>query len=198
MDKILLINACVRPGSRTLQLAETLLKELKGDVQEVRLHEMSLSALDFRGMTNRNQAVQKKDFSDPVFDAAKQFAAADTIVIAAPYWDLMFPAVLKTYLENITVSGITFRYSEQGRPQSLCKAKALHYVTTSGGFIGQNDFGFSYVEALAQNFFGINEIHRYAAEGLDIFGADVDTILRKARLEISEAFGESGISKTAD
>ena len=50
---------------------------------------------------------------------------------------------------------------------------------------GQNDFGFSYVKALAQNFFGISEIHRYAAEGLDIFGADVDAILRKAKAEIA-------------
>ena len=66
---------------------------------------------------------------------------------------------LKAYLENITVSGITFEYSDQGIPQSLCKAKTLHYVTTSGGYIGQNDFGFSYVKALAKNFFGINENH---------------------------------------
>ena len=194
MDKILLINACVRPGSRTLQLAETLLDRLKGDVREVRLHEMSLSALDFSAMTNRDQAAQKKDFSDPVFDAAKQFAAADIIVIAAPYWDLMFPAVLKVYLENITVTGITFAYSEDGRPVSRCKARALHYVTTSGGFIGQNDFGFSYVKALAQNFFGINEIHRYAAEGLDIFGADVETIMCKAKLEMGEVSKEQTVS----
>ena len=176
-----MINACVRPCSRTLELTETLLQRLKGDVQEVRLCEMTLTGLDLIGMQKRDQAAQKKDFSDPVFDVAKQFAAADVIVIAAPYWDLMFPAVLKTYLENITVAGITFRYSEQGRPESLCKAKTLHYVTTSGGFIGQNDFGFSYVKALAQNFFGINEVHRYAAEGLDILGADVDAIMSKAK-----------------
>ena len=194
MDKILFINACVRPCSRTLELAETLLQRLKGNIQEVRLYEMPLAALDLTGMEKRDQAAQKKDFSDSGFDVAKQFAAADIIVIAAPYWDLMFPAVLKTYLENITVSGITFRYSEQGRPQSLCKAKALHYVTTSGGFIGQNDFGFSYVKALAQNFFEIPEVNRYTAEGLDIFGADVETILCKAKLEINEASGEPTIS----
>ena len=194
MNKILFINACVRPCSRTLELAETLLQRLNGDVQEANLQELALPALDLKGMEKRDQAAQKKDFSDPVFDVAKQFAAADIIVIAAPYWDLMFPAVLKTYLENITVSGITFRYSEQGRPQSLCKAKALHYVTTSGGFIGQNDFGFSYVKALAQNFFEIPEVNRYTAEGLDIFGADVETILCKAKLEINEASGEPTIS----
>ena len=126
MDKILFLNACVRPASRTLELSQTLLQRLKGDVQEVRLYEMPLPALDLLGMEKRNQAVQKKDFSDPVFDAAKRFADADIIVIAAPYWDLMFPAVLKTYLENITVSGITFYYSEQGSPKSLCKAKKLY------------------------------------------------------------------------
>lgn len=185
MDKILLINACIRPDSRTLELAETLLQRLEGDIQRVQLQEMSLPALDLAGVEKRNLAAQNEDFSDPVFDAAKQFASADVIVIAAPYWDLMFPAVLKTYLENITVSGITFRYSDQGRPESLCKAKALHYVTTSGGFIGQNDFGFSYVKALAQSFFGINDIRRYAAEGLDIFGADVSAIMCKAKSEMT-------------
>ena len=184
MNKILLINACVRPCSRTAELAETLLQKLKGDVEEVRLYETPLPVLDLNRMEQRDRASGMNDFSDPLFDAAKQFAAADVIVIAAPYWDLMFPAILKTYLENITVSGITFRYSDQGRPESLCKAKALYYVTTAGGFIGQNDFGFSYVKALAQNFFGITDLNRYTAEGLDIYGADVDRIMGQAKQAI--------------
>ena len=185
MDKVLFLNACVRPGSRTSELAETLLSKLKGEIQEVQLQEMQLPMLDLKGLERRNQAAQRNDFSDPVFDAAKEFATADVIVIAAPYWDLMFPAALKTYLENITVTGITFCYSPQGRPQSLCKAKKLYYVTTAGGFIGQNDFGFSYVKTLAENFFGITEVYRYAAEGLDIFGADVELIMGKAKEEIT-------------
>ena len=193
MDKVLFLNACVRPGSRTLELAETLLQKLKGDIEEVRLYELPLPVLDRNGMEQRNLASRKNDFSDPVFGVAKQFASADVIVIAAPYWDLMFPAVLKTYLENITVSGITFRYSDQGRPESLCKAKALHYVTTSGGFIGQNDFGFSYVKALAQNFFAIKDVNRYSAEGLDIFGADVEKIMCKAKAAITAETPEQTI-----
>ena len=185
MDKILFLNACVRPGSRTLELAKTLLQKCNGDVTEVCLHQLSLPALDLNGMAKRDQAARAQDFSDPIFDLAKQFAAADVIVIAAPYWDLMFPAVVKTYFENITVSDITFRYSAQGRPESLCRAKELHYVTTSGGFIGENDFGFSYVQALAQNFFGIAQIHRFTAEGLDIFGADVEKIMCEAKNAIT-------------
>lgn len=186
MEKLLFLNACVRPGSRTLELAETLLANWKGQIQEVRLYEMRLPMLERKGLEKRDRAAQEKDFSDPVFDAAWQFAAADVIVIAAPYWDLMFPAALKTYLENITVSGVTFCYSAQGRPESMCRAKKLYYLTTSGGFIGENDFGFSYIEALAKNFFGITEIHRYAAEGLDIFGADVGQIMEKTKEKINK------------
>ena len=194
MDKILFLNACARPASRTLELAQTFLQTLKGEIQEVRLQETYLPPLDLKGIEKRDQAARTRDFSDPVFDAAKQFAAADIIVIAAPYWDMMFPAVLKTYLENITVSGVTFDYSDQGQPLSLCRARALHYVTTSGGFIGQNDFGFSYIKALAQGFFGIGSVTRYAAEGLDIFGADTAGILKKAKLAMTETSPEHTIA----
>ena len=185
MDSVLFVNACVSPSSRTLELAQAVLGKLDGSIEEVNLDRIPMTTLDLAGIERRAQAAKKQDFSHPEFDLAKQFAAADVIVIAAPYWDLMFPASLKIYLENITVAGVTFRYSEEGRPQSLCRAKTLHYVTTSGGFIGQNDFGFSYVKALAQNFFGIMQIHRYTAEGLDIFGADVEKILCKAKAAIT-------------
>ena len=186
MDKILLVNACVRAGSRTLDLAQAVVAKLSGSVEEVNLSRTPMKNLDLAGMGKRGEAAQKQDFSHPDFDLARQFAAADIIVIAAPYWDMLFPAALKTYLENITVAGVTFRYSAQGRPESLCKAKALHYVTTAGGLIGQNDFGFAYVKALAQTFFGIAEVNRYAAEGLDMFGADVATILAKAKAQIAQ------------
>ena len=184
MEKILFLNACARPCSRTQELAKTLLQKLNGDVQEIQLCKMPLSPLGLADMEKQRQALQKGDFSDPLFDAAKQFAAADIIVIAAPYWNLMFPSALQTYLEHITVAGITFRYSAQGRPQSLCKAKTLHYVTTAGGYIGQNDFGFAYLKALAQSFFGVSESYRYAAEGLDVAGADAEAILGKAKTAI--------------
>lgn len=186
MDKILLINACTRPCSRTLKLTQSVLKKLDGTVEEIRLYDRTLPALDAEGIEKRELTARNRDFSDPVFDLAKQFAAADRIVVAAPYWDLMFPGVLKLYLENITVSDITFRYTSEGRPEGLCRAKTLDYVTTSGGYIGQNDFGFSYISTLARDYFGIQTVRRYAAEGLDIFGNDPDEILRKAMAAVTE------------
>ena len=58
-------------------------------------------------------------------------------------------------------------------------------MVPKGGFIGQNDFGFSYIRALAHNFFGITELHRYSAEGLDIFGTDVEKVMLQAKMEIT-------------
>lgn len=45
---------------------------------------------------------------------AYQFAEADKYVFAAPMWNLGIPAILKAYIDYITVSGITFKYTEQG------------------------------------------------------------------------------------
>ena len=158
-----------------------MLCNLNGQIQTVVLTEANIKPLDCELLAKRDQLLKSGKTDDELFIFAKQFAQADTIVIAAPYWDLMFPALLKIYLENITVCGLTFRYSEKGIPQSLCKAKSLYYVTTAGGYIGENNFGFDYVKALATGFFGINDVKFFSAEGLDIYGADVEQIMQKAK-----------------
>ena len=183
-DKILFINACVRPKSRTAELSRHLLNRLNGEITEVNLYKEDLLPLCNKGIEKRAM----HDISGEEFEYAKQFSKADSIVIGAPFWDLSFPAVLKLYFENVTVSGITFEYSENGRPVSKCRAKKLYYITTSGGHIGNNNFGFDYVKALAENFFGINDISFYSAEGLDIFGADVKSIMDEAKERISNSY----------
>ena len=186
MKKILFINACIRPCSRTLEMAKALLNKAEGTIEEIALDKLDLDPLDFVGLEKRNQAVSNRDFTDPSFDLAKQFAAADVIVIAAPYWDLMFPAILKTYLENVAVCGLTFAYTPEGRPRGMCSAKSLYYITSAGGYIGENDFGYSYIKALAQTLFEIQEVVCIAAEGLDIAGANVDEIIEKAKNNLTQ------------
>ena len=180
-NKILFINASIRPNSRTAELSQHLLNRLDGEITEVNLYKEGLLPLC-------NKSLEKRalhDISGEEFEYARQFSKADIIVIGAPFWDLSFPSVLKIYFENVTVSGITFEYSEKGYPVSKCNAKKLYYITTSGGYIGNNNFGFDYVKALAENFFGINDISFYSAEGLDIFGADIRSIMDEAKERIS-------------
>lgn len=174
---ILFVNACVRKQSRTLSLAKRLLKNLNGVIKEIRLEEVSFPVVDEAFIERREALKNTGKYEDPMFDLGKDFANADTIVIAAPYYDLSFPAMLKQYFEQINVIGLTFTYSETGIPEGLCKAKSLYYITTAGGPILSDDYGFGYVKALANTFYGIKEVHQIKAEGLDVIGADVDRIL---------------------
>ena len=181
---ILYINACVRTDSRTNKLAQYALNKLHGNIEEINLNIEKINPLYKEQLELRDELIKDKNYSHPMFKYAKQFANADIILISAPYWDLSFPAILKTYVENINVSGITFSYSEKGHPVSLCKAKKLIYVTTAGGPIISNDFGFGYIKTLAENFYGIKDINYIKAEGLDIFGANIQEILEKSKNNI--------------
>ena len=186
MDKsILYVNACVRKESRTRRLAERLLAVLDSPFEEVRLEEIAFPTSNEAFLNLRDRLIAAGDFQHPLFDLARQFSRAETIVIAAPYWDFSFPAMLKQYLEQITVVGLTFKYSEEGVPLSLCSAKRLFYVTTAGGNFVPDDYGFGYVKALAQNYFGIRDVRKIEADGLDIVGADVNAIMAAAEEAVS-------------
>ncbi|MBQ7688409.1 MAG: NAD(P)H-dependent oxidoreductase [Clostridia bacterium] len=176
----LFINACVRRNSRTKRLADDLLAKYEGPVTEIRLGEIRFAPTDEAYLRRRDRLLAEKKFTDPMFAQAVCFAAADRIVIAAPYWDLSFPAALKQYLEQINVPGVTFFYTPQGVPQGLCRAKELIYVSTAGGTYVPDTFGFGYVKALAQNFYGIENVRLVQAVGLDLDGADPERILRES------------------
>lgn len=180
---VLFVNGCVRENSRTLELARAVLGHVAEQVEEARLYPDGPEGLDAEKLQLRDELLAKKAYDHPMFRFAGQFAAADTIVMAAPYWDLAFPAKMRAYLEEITVSGITFRYGADGIPQGLCNAKRLIYVTTAGGPIVRN-FGFEYVESLARAFYGIADVRLVKAEGLDIWGADPAEILAQAKRDI--------------
>ena len=190
---ILFINACVRENSRTKCLADHLLgllQEDKDGIKELRLDEIRFPCADQAFLNHRDELIRAGRFDDPLFALARQFAAADTIVIAAPFWDFSFPAMLKQYFEQINVTGITFEYRND-RPYSLCRAGKLYYVTTAGGPIYSDEYGFGYVKGLSQSFYGIQEVHCFKAENLDIAGADVDGILEKTKKEMDERFSGS-------
>ena len=176
MKKILFINTCVRKESRTYRLAQRLLEKLEGEITEIGPELNGLRPLSEDSLSRRDELTARGELSAPELCAAREFAAADVIVIAAPYWDLTFPALLKIYLENVTVCGVTFRYTPEGIPKGLCRAEKLYYVTTSGGPIVHN-FGFTYVDTMAREFYGIKETRFISAEGLDILGADAESIL---------------------
>ncbi len=175
---ILFVNACVRKESRTKRIADSLLQRLSGPVKELNLSETDFPVTDEAFLKHRDELIAGSDFGDPMFNLARQFSEADKIVIAAPFWDLSFPASLKQYFEQINVTGITFYYTNEGIPKGLCSATDLYYVTTAGGNYFPEEYGFGYVKSLAQGFYGIQNVRLIRALGLDIAGADTERIVQ--------------------
>ena len=176
----LFINACVRKHSRTKRLADAFLKTKNEPFTELRLEETVFPVVDEAFLSKRDALIRKGAFGDAAFSLARQFAAADEIVIAAPFWDLSFPAALKQYFEQINVLGITFCYTPEGFPRGLCKAERLTFITTTGGDHFPEEYGFGYVKALAENFYGIKTVELIKATGLDISGNDAEAIINAA------------------
>lgn len=186
MAKLLYVDACVTRDveSRTRRLAQAYLQKRLTthacEVETVVLETLALKPLLGEGLAEREEAIRKNDFSCATFELARTFAAADEVVIATPYWDMSFPALLKLYVEHLCVNRLTFCYDETGRPRGLVNVKKVVYLTTSGGYIGEANFGFHYIQALFSKLFGVTDFAFCSAEGLDIYGNDSEQILTDA------------------
>ena len=187
MKRLLFVDACVRRAeSCTRRLAQALLDGCTGpDVQceTVDLSTLDLRPLDAETLDLRNRLLAEHALDHPLFAPARQFALADAVLVAAPFWDLSFPSVLRVYLERLCVTGLTFHYSPEGIPIGDCKAGRLVLVTTRGGYTGPQgspDLACPYLTSLAA-LFGIPRFDCLAAEGLDIVGNDPEAILRQAQ-----------------
>lgn len=185
MKKLLYVDSCVnRSISRTERLAQELIKRLMVEddyeLEGILLESAGLAPLNSMLLLQRNAFIQAGDYSHPIFDQAKQFAAADTVVFAAPYWDFSFPSMFKVYLEYLCAQGVTFNYSPEGIPTGLVKTQKAYYVTTAGGYVGEWDYGWDQVRALCELYFGIPHVRVFRAEGLDIVTNDVEAIMNAA------------------
>ena len=192
--KVLMINGCVRGGeSRSWQLAEAFVDELKKNApEEMEYEQLDLVNMDLRPLTGsffeeRQKILESPERTHPRFDYAHQFADADEILVAAPFWDLSIPAILKIYIENISVDGITFGCDENGM-YGMSKAKRMLFFTTRGSVYGNGPLeqGARYLEALCE-MFGIDEFRCIAAEGIDAMPDKAEEIMQKALREAREA-----------
>ena len=154
------------------------------DIEIVELSTLGLRSLDAEALAERERLIAEHKYDAEAFRLARQFRDADEIIIAAPYWDLSFPSLLKTYFEHICVSGLTFGYTEKGS-EGYCRATELLYFSTCGGFIGEQHLGFTYVESLGR-MLGIDNCRAYTIEGLDIDPSKREHLLAQAIRQLNE------------
>ncbi len=175
LKDLLYIDCCIRGSeSRTRRLARAFLDALEERggfaVEELILTEEALLPLQGDFFAQRERLLEAGDLDHPRFRYARRFARADRIVVAAPFWDLSVPALLKIYIENISVQGITFQVDpENNLLYGTCRADKLVFLTTRGGAYQDSplETGLPFIRNLSI-FFGIDHFDAVAVDGLDL------------------------------
>lgn len=170
---ILVIDACVRrKESRTKQMMDKAVETLSAlhkdwNFEILNLMDLDLNYLNTETLKKRDALLAKKEYDHPMFALGNQFREADGILVAAPFWDLSVPAVLKVYIENISAEGITFGCNASGL-YGICNGKWMLFLTTRGDCWAGNNMeqGSTYMEAISK-FFGIDQFQCVYADGLD-------------------------------
>lgn len=185
--KILFVNACVRgEDSRTLRLARAFLDSMRAALPQAEFIEHDLTKMQLRSVDldtlNRKEALcDAYAWDDALLASACDFQSADAVVIAAPYWDMSFPSILKVWVENMYVRNLTFKYVND-QSVGLCRGREAVYLTTAGSPIGTHDWGTAYIKDVMQ-VLGIPGFTAVKAEALDLAGRDVEGIMARAEKE---------------
>ena len=196
MSKILYIKANSKPEgtSRTFKISDNFVKQYKELNLDDEIITLDLYKEDIRFLSEEDMSLHRPNPGEgkdhPILKYAYEFAEADKYIIAAPLWNLSIPAILKAYIDYISVTGITFKYTAEG-PVGLCQGKkAIHIVARGGGYSEgpavEYEMGDRYLRTIF-GFLGITDFSTMAADKLDVIGEDVEAILENAIKKTSQA-----------
>lgn len=190
LNKLLYIKANAKPKgqSRTFMISEEFIKTYmennpNDEIITLDLYAEGIKPLSPEDLDRVLGTKTEESKNDPILKYTYQFAEADKYVIAAPMWNLSFPAILKAYIDYICVAGITFRYTSEG-PVGLLNNKKAVYITTRGGDYSSPrthdlEMGERYIRTIF-TFLGITHFTTIAANKLDIASTDAASIINKA------------------
>lgn len=181
MSKVLYIKANIKNEgeSRTFKVSNSFVEEYKKNNPEDEIITLDLykENIDFLRADDLGKLFGPKDEeskNNSILKYAYQFADADKYIIAAPMWNLSFPAILKAYIDYVSVSGITFKYTAEGPVGLLNNKKAVHIVSRGGGYDNSPyEMGDRYLRTIL-GFFGIKDIETIAIDNLDVMGVNVE------------------------
>ncbi|EGT5619675.1 FMN-dependent NADH-azoreductase [Clostridium perfringens] len=181
MSKVLYIKANIKNEgeSRTFKVSDSFVEEYKKNNPEDEIITLDLykENIDFLRADDLGKLFGLKDEeskNNSILKYAYQFADSDKYIIAAPMWNLSFPAILKAYIDYVSVSGITFKYTAEGPVGLLNNKKAVHIVSRGGGYDNSPyEMGDRYLRTIL-GFFGIKDIETIAIDNLDVMGVNVE------------------------
>ncbi len=169
--KVLYIKASPKPNgeSASHKMAGVFIEEYKknnpkDEVVELNLHDKGCRYVNYEILCD---SFERKGL---MVETANKFIEYDKYIISSPMWNLSIPAILKAYIDLITVKGVTFEYNRLGIPIGLAKEKKAVYLGTRGGGypfpLSLIAFDMRYIKYIFR-FIGIKNFKSFILENID-------------------------------
>ncbi len=187
MKKIIYINSTIRneKESRTFKLANLCLEGIK---DKVGIEEINISELNLLPYTQDNNPLYNP-IEERFFEYSRKIANSDGVIIAAPFWDMSFPALLKVFLEKLSLMDIMFK--DDGKTcVGIAKCPFMFYITTRGMDIPDGSHleqASTYLKALCE-LWGIKNFDYVSIHNCDYIGENKvnELINEKAKVGIEK------------
>lgn len=206
MKKLLYITANSKPEcmstSKTVGrdfVNRFLTKNTDYVVEELDLYSENIPEVNHKIFTGRAELVSgpqydalsenDKNSVNRINDLCNQFLSADTYVIAAPMWNVSYPAILKRYIDCIIINNKVISVSQEDVRGLLDdKERNMVYIQSSGGvypkiFGGKFNHGVDYFHDIFK-FLGINRFEKILVEGVDTTDVGKDQAIKNANEDI--------------
>lgn len=170
-------------------------------ILELDIYNEYIPELNARYLKSRGELVYGNDYQklnnddkravDRIDELCNQFISADVYVIAAPMWNLMFPARLKMYIDCIIQKDKTVEISEHGVRGLLDdKERKMLYIESSGGkypkiINWKIDHGVNYLQDIFK-FLGIDRFEKLMVRGVDGNSSKKEDAIKKAYKEMDD------------
>jgi FMN-dependent NADH-azoreductase len=204
MEKLLYITANPKglEKSKGLKIGEAFIEAFQAENPEIEITRLDLFHSDFPqmdadlvsargklagyGYTLEELTEAEREKILKMWAVADQFMDHDYYVFVSPMWNLNMPAVMKAYLDNLFVSGKTFKYTPTGPVGLLSGKRAIHIQTRGGQHTGTPmealESGDRYLK-IALTFLGIETLDTIVAEAFDYYPKQVQEIIDAAKVK---------------
>lgn len=186
MTRILFVTTSPRgEESLSTRVARTLVDELEAANPGARVLERDLGAAPLPHLDGTliggffspddQRTVEQKAAIARSDDLIAELKAADIVVIASAMINFSITSTLKSWLDHLARSGLTFRYTPDGRPEGLVTGKKVYIVLATGGVYSAEpmnaiDFQAPYLKHMLA-FMGLTDVEIVRVEG-SIFGPE--------------------------
>jgi FMN-dependent NADH-azoreductase len=200
MAKVLYITANPKTSGESYSLAvgEEFIKAYKqenpnDEMVNIDLYKIDIPYIDtdvFNGWGKLQQgkafddlSADEKDKVSRINQLTDQFIEADKYIFVTPLWNFSFPPKVKAFIDNISIAGKTFKYTENGPVGLLTDKKAVH-IQARGGIYSEGpamemEFGDRYLKAILA-FLGVPSVESVIVEGMAQMPDKAEEIKQKA------------------